>query len=248
MPTKLLLTPDQATRTAFPPGCPVLYGFRRYSPPNKNGGTTWEANEGVVQSVALDTERRRFELRVAPQGTGKGRAECANGVDPLADGALELALEGDVAYAVRCPVAVAALDAAASPAGWCPALAFPGACAFPDLCGVTATAAAECAPEADEATGGRVLCVRPAFDEKTGAVVSVRYVVEQAVGQGRWRTEEGVAPGRLSYANADGVPSFTLEVAVRDVGDTGRERADGEIGTSDGTQEERIPEQEILFA
>jgi len=228
MPTKLLLTPDQAAQTAFPPGCPVLYGFHRFSPESKNYDAVWEASEGVVRSVALDTKRRRFEFRVAARGAGK---EDARDAELPADGAPDVVFEGDLAYAVHCPVTVAARDDDAAHVGGWPALAFPEV-AFPQSCGEFAFAAAEGASEPDKARRGRVLCARPAFDEKTGAMAGVRYIVECAVGKGQQRTEKGVAPGRLSYADAAVTTSSTSDAAVRDVGATGRGRADGEIRTS----------------
>ena len=104
----ITLTPEQAAKARFPPGCPVFYGFQRLSKPSPHG-ETWAASEGVVASVAYDAEQRRFQIQVARRGA----------VDYEPDAATE----GDVAFAAKCPVTVAPLP---PPDRWC----------LPDACGL----------------------------------------------------------------------------------------------------------------
>jgi len=96
-----LLTTDQADKMSFPEGCCVIYNFQPSRSTSTNTMTT-NVRKGIVKSVSLNTDKKRFEFRIQ-------RSDSANS-EPILDDAIE----DDIAYAIHCPVMVKASCNAAS--------------------------------------------------------------------------------------------------------------------------------------
>mmetsp|Transcript_40554 Transcript_40554/g.84860 ORF Transcript_40554/g.84860 Transcript_40554/m.84860 type:complete len:781 (+) Transcript_40554:105-2447(+) len=98
------LTTEQAKRTSFPEGCPVIYNFQRRdnragassSSSSSSNNAVLEAREGIIQSIFLNKDKRRFEFQIERWDSTESESL------PFFD----TALEDDIAYAIHCPVLV----------------------------------------------------------------------------------------------------------------------------------------------